>query len=150
MDGHKLMRSRVREEAGSSLIETALVLPIMLLLTFGLIDLCLILLGVGGANYGSRVALRYASLHSNASYAPSTQAQLTAILKQFILPYPTNTYSLNETFYTGIGMASPSGPGNNVGMGVAVTVNISYQFVVMGATFRPFSYSTTCASVIVQ
>ena len=144
-----LCRGPARDE-GSSLIETALVLPVVLLMTFGLIDVCLILFGMGNANFASRAALRYASMHSNTSSSPATQAQLSTIVSAFILPYPSNTFSVTEQFYSGSGFTSAAGPGNNVGLGVLVTVTVSYQFSVMGSTFHPFSYSTTGVSMIVE
>jgi hypothetical protein len=144
------MRARLAGDEGSSLIELAVVLPVVMLLVLGLIDVCLILFGMGTANFAGRSALRYASMHSNTSYSPATQAQLSNIVKAFILPYPSNTFSVTEQFYSGSGFTSSAGSGNNVGLGVLVTVSISYQFNVMGYTFQPFSYSTTGASVIVE
>jgi Flp pilus assembly protein TadG len=75
------MRARLAGDEGSSLIELAVVLPVVMLLVLGLIDVCLILFGMGTANFAGRSALRYASMHSNTSYSPATQAQLSNIVK---------------------------------------------------------------------
>ncbi len=141
---------RLLDERGTSLVETALVLPVVLFLTFGFINLCLILLGIGNANYACRVAVRYASLHSVSSYSPATQAQLTSIVKPFILPYPSNTYTVTENYDSGGGLTSATGPGNNVGLGVVLTIAISYPVTIMGTTFRPISYTVMAGDVIVE
>ncbi len=122
---------------GGSLIEAALVLPIVFLTTFGFILFSLVILGMGNANFASRAALRYATLHSGTSYSPTTQQDLNNIVKAFIISYPANTWSVSLQYYGG----------NVIGSGVFITVSISYKFTLFGDT-RVISYSSTgCGSV---
>ncbi len=140
---------RLGREEGSTLIEAALVLPIVFLLTFGFVQICLILMGIGTTNYASRVALRYASMHSNESDAPQTTQQLTTMVNSYVLRYPSNTVTVSQQFYVGVGMTSPYGTGNHVGLGVIVTVSVCYPFSLMGNTFNSFCYSNGGATIII-
>ena len=51
------------EETGSQLVEAAVSLPILFLLSFGIIQLLLFLSTYIGATYGARAAVRYAATH---------------------------------------------------------------------------------------
>ncbi len=73
------MRS-LRDEQGSSLVEMALVLPIFLVLLVGLMQMSLTLYNYCSAVAAVRAGARYASLHSNSSGNPVTQAQINSIV----------------------------------------------------------------------
>ena len=126
------------DDRGNSLIEAALILPIVFLMTFGFVDYSLILFGMGNANFAGRAALRYATLHSNTSYSPTTQADLNNIVGGYIFSFPSNSWSVSSSYYAG----------NVIGSGVYITVSITYSFNVLGYTYSGISYSTTgCGSV---
>lgn len=125
--------SSLRREQGNSLIETALVLPIVFLMTFGFIDFSLIIFGMGNTNFASRAALRYATLHSSTSYSPTTQQDLNGIVGGYILKFPANTWSVVPSYSTG----------NVVGSGVYITVTISYNVNIFGHIYNGISYSNT-------
>ena len=128
----------LRRDDGNSLIEAALILPIIFLMAFGFIDFSLILFGMGNANFASRAALRYATLHSGTSYSPTTQQDLNNIVGAYIFTFPANTWSVSSRYYAG----------NVIGSGVYMTVTISYNFNVLGYTYSGISYSSTgCGSV---
>jgi len=131
--------STLRQDNGNILIESALVAPIVLTMTFGFINFSLVMFGMGNANFAGRAALRYATLHSNTSYKPTTQQDLNNIVAPYIFRYPNNTWSVTSSYYAG----------NNVGAGgVYITVSITYSFSIMGKTYTGLSYSTTgCGSI---
>jgi hypothetical protein len=149
MGGHELRKQGVagrfrravvamRGERGQTLVEVALALPATLLMIFGFIDFSLIIFGMGNANFASRSALRYATMHSSTSYAPTTQQQLNSIVGARIYSFPANTWSVTPYYYSG----------NVIGSGVYITVTITYHFTVMGHTYNGITYTTTgCGSV---
>ena len=142
-------RSRFHEDEGATLIETALVLPMVMLMTFGFINLCLILYGMGMVNFASHAVLRYACMHSNTSYSPLTPQQLSTLVSGYILAYPANSYNVSSAYYTG-GVSGINITGNQVGSGVYVTVSITYTFNVLGHTYHPVSYSSTAWGEIME
>jgi hypothetical protein len=131
--GVRRWATRLRPEQGDSILEAALVLPIIFLMSFGFIDFSLIIFGMGNANFANRAALRYATLHSSTSYSPTTQQDLNKIVGTYIFGFPANTWSVVPTYYGG----------NSVGAAVGVQVSITYNFNVLGYTYRGISYSTT-------
>jgi Flp pilus assembly protein TadG len=131
---------RLRQEQGQSLVEMAVVLPVAFLMIFGFVDFCLVLFGMANANFASRAALRYATMHSATSYSATTQAQLNGIVGGYMLSYPANTWSVTPT-YTG---------SNAVNSKVSINVTITYHFKVMGRSYNGISYSTTGVGEIQQ
>jgi len=138
------MLSRVlvglRRQSGNTLIEMALVLPMVFLMTFGLIDFALVLFGMGNVNFASRAALRYATLHSATSYSPTTQADLNRIISPYVFRYPSNTYAINSAYYNA----------NTVGSGICITVSITYKFNAFGHVYSGIGYSSTGCGAIQQ
>lgn len=129
-----------RREQGSSLIETALILPVFFLMIFGFIDFSLVVFGMGNANFANRAALRYATLHSSTSYSATTQQDLSKIIAPYIFSFPANTWSVVPRY--------PAG--NVVGAGVYMTVTITYNWKVLGYTYQGVSYSNTGMGSIQQ
>lgn len=68
----------LRSESGSTTIEFAVVIPVILLLLIGSMVAMLGLLAFGNATYATGVAARYATLHSNQSDAPATTDTIAA------------------------------------------------------------------------
>ena len=130
----------LRSEQGGTLIETALVLPIVLLMTFGFIDFSLMIFGMGNANFASRAALRYATLHSSTSYSPTTQHDLNSIVGAYIFSFPTNTWSVTSNYQ----------PSNVVGAGVSITVTVTYNLNVLGYTQNGISCINTGVGSVQQ
>lgn len=104
------------ETSGQTLVETAVVLSAFFLLLFGLIQFCMMLFGYGNATYACRVAVHYASLHSQSSLAPCTSASITALATSYIFLVPAANLHVTPTW--------PSG--NTVGNTVNVSVTVTY------------------------
>ncbi len=79
----------LRREDGNSLIETALILPVLFLMIFGF---SLMIFRIGNTNFASRAALRYSTLHSATSYSAATQQDLNNIVRPYVFSFPANTW----------------------------------------------------------
>lgn len=134
------------DSCGQSLIEVALLLPIVFLLTFGLVQFCLLVFSLGNANFACRVASRYASVHSLSSYTPATQQNLLNVIAPYIYPYPSNTYGVTVSYVN----QDLSRGTNTVGCRVIVTLRVAYPVNIFGQSFTPFRYESTGVGTIVQ
>ena len=68
----------LRSEAGSTTLEFALIIPVVLLLLFGSMSIMIGLLTYGNALYATGIAARYASVHGTNSDAPADAASVAA------------------------------------------------------------------------
>jgi Flp pilus assembly protein TadG len=136
----KLEPDKRNSESGSTLIELAIALPVAMLMTFGFIYFALLIFGICNNAFASRAATRYASIHSNTSSAPTTQAALNAIVDRFATSYPANTCTVTVS-YVG---------GNVVGGKVTVKEVVSYTFGIMGTTYSPLSFSWSTSGLIIE
>ncbi len=132
----------LRSEAGSELIEMALVLPVLLVMIFGFINFTMIMFGIGNMTCGARAALRYACLHSSTSMAPATTASITSIINPYLFKYPSNTQSIAIT-YTNAGL-------NTIGSPVKIVVTVTYTITVPGYTYSGLKVASNTTGIIVQ
>ena len=127
-------------EDGSELVETALVLPVFLLLLFGFINFAMILFGWCNMMYAAQAASRYISVHDpNGSYGTpdsQTMTAVTNIIKPFLFSYPANTNTVSAT----VGWASNT---RSTYVPVAVvSISITYRITLPGYTLNAFKIST--------
>jgi Flp pilus assembly protein TadG len=115
-----LQRAR-NAQGGSSMVETALVLPAFCLLLFGIFSFSMLLISYLSATYCLRQAARYGGLHSLTSTSPASINYLTNLVTSSIfLPSataPTITVSY-VNYFSGVN-------GNYVGNAVVMTMNWS-------------------------
>jgi Flp pilus assembly protein TadG len=87
------------DKFGSSLIETAVVLPLYCLVYFGICQFAIFLFSYCNVTYTCRVVSRYASLHSAVSLSPASVTLLQSMvtsrlyLKSTLTPTVTVTYT---------------------------------------------------------
>jgi Flp pilus assembly protein TadG len=146
---HRLKRGAA-EERGQTMVELALGLPVVMLMTFGFIQFCLVLFGMSNMAFASRAALRYATMHSSTSYTPTTQATLNSIVGTYIIPYPTNTWSVSVTYYNQATQNSGGFTNNVVNSGVYVTTTITYGIKFYNSTYNGLSFSSTGCGIVLQ
>ncbi len=115
-------------EQGSTVIETAVVLPTFLLLLFGFFEYSFGLTAYMNATYAARVGARYASLHSLSSGSPATQDQVkSVVLSQLFVPGAATMITAGNIIVDyGDRMGSTAGAGNYQGDLVGVGI-IWYQ-----------------------
>jgi Flp pilus assembly protein TadG len=104
------------EETGSDLVETALVLPLYLMLIFGITSFAILFFAYCNATYASRTAVRYAVVHSSTSLAPCNAATLQSIVNPLLWGAPSG----------GVVVTSQWNPSNTIGNVVSVTVQMTY------------------------
>jgi hypothetical protein len=104
-------RSREQHpQRGSVLVEMALVMPLFVTLIFGTIEVAIMLYDYCAADFACRAATRYASLHSNTSGDPTTQAQIQAIVTANLIQINAGTPTV-LLFY---GDRRSGGSGSNI------------------------------------
>ena len=115
------------DKKGQSTTEFALVLPILLMLLFGIIQFSLVLYTYGFVAYAARTGARYASIHSSQNAHPATSASVTSYVNGFADGVDTTKLTVTSTW------APDAKPGS------AVTVKVSYPFT----PFTPYISAAT-------
>jgi len=136
----ELCRQFLGDDCGTEIVELAMALPILVMITFGALELLLFLCCYVGATYGSRTAVRYASTHGASSLQPCTTTSLTAIVKSYVVGMPAGQVVVNPTW----------SPNNFVGGTVTVQVSISYPTGIPFVKLSAMTASTTATGVILQ
>jgi Flp pilus assembly protein TadG len=134
------------EQHGSGLIETAVVMPLFVLIVFGAVQYSIVLLTYCNATYACRLASRYASMHSNSSLAPDTVSQIQGLVtsRLFIGTAITPTVSVN--YYTPSLTAGSNVVGNMVEVAVTWSQTVKLPFMDSSS----FSISTQNYKVITR
>jgi Flp pilus assembly protein TadG len=130
----------LEEEDGSEAVEVAVCLPILLLMSFGVIQLMLFLACFVGATYGGRAAVRYAATHGAASIAPCTSTTLGNIVKAYAIGIPA----------AGVVTTSTWSPDNTVGSTVSVQVALTYSTGIPAAGLGTVTTVMTAKGTILQ
>ena len=104
-------------EEGAALLELALVMPVFLLVIFGILQCTLALFAYCNISYASHAAVRYASLYSSSSIAPATSTSVRKIVDPFIWCAPRErrnghdelvAFQQHWKYRTGAGPGEPS------------------------------------------
>jgi Flp pilus assembly protein TadG len=133
-------RSLLKGEEGSTVLETALVLPPFFLLLFGLFSFSIVLFGYCNATFSSRAAARYASLHSSTSLSPCTTATVTAVVTPYLAVTPGATATVTPAW--------PSG--NTIGNTVTVTVKLVYSLGIPFSTLKTVTVQSVAQRTIMR
>jgi Flp pilus assembly protein TadG len=121
-------------EAGSMMIETAIVLPVFCIMLFGFFEYSLGLAAYMNAVYAARIGARFASLHSLSSQSPATQSQVEAVVQaNLFLPFFSGGTAPYSAVYYGQAQYRTSSAGNYqgdlVGVGVFWYQNFNVPFI---------------------
>ncbi len=111
-----LMKELCRDEQGGALIEAALVLLLYFTLIFAMMNVGIVLFAYANTIYASKVAVRYAAVHSSTSAAPCTASNIQNIIEPYLLGAPTG----------GVTITSKWSPNNTVGNTFSVTVLLKF------------------------
>jgi Flp pilus assembly protein TadG len=130
----------LRDEAGSEIVEFALSFPILLMITFGGLELLLFLASLIGATYGSRNVIRYASTHGASSLNPCTSDSLTTLVLSYQIGFPGGKVVVTPAW----------APNNSVGSTVTVKVSVAYPTGIPYDKLNSMSATTTASGVIMQ
>lgn len=111
-----LLRALCRNEEGGALIEAALVLVLYFTLTIAMMSVSVILFAYANTVYASKVAVRYAAVHSSTSADPCTASDIQNIIEPYLWGAPTG----------GITITPKWSPNNTVGSTFSITVSLDF------------------------
>jgi Flp pilus assembly protein TadG len=106
----------IREDSGSNLVETAIVLPMFFRLVFSIVSFALLFFAYCNATYAARTGVRYAVVHSSTSLAPCDAASVQGIVTSLLWGAPIG----------GVMVTPQWSAGNTIGIVVSVTVQMTY------------------------
>ena len=86
-----LIKRSMKASQGAAIIEFAFILPVYLLLIFGIIELGYVLWGVSALEYGASYGARYAFVHPTSSSSTIEDFALSTV------NFPTNAITYNVT-----------------------------------------------------
>lgn len=117
------LRSFGRNRSGSSMVEFAIVMPILILLTLGIVDIGRMAWTVSALGQSAREAARYASLRGATHDTPVTAEDIATAARNFYIGLDPD----------GLASAVLWSPDNTPGSNVTVTVSIEFRFLTIGA-----------------
>jgi len=112
---------------GQSLLEFAQVLPLLLILTFGIIEFALILYDKAVITNASREGARFGIVAQDRSDIPALQTQIQNTARSYaaghLITFGDPTAALQ--------VPTPTFSGNTFGSNLTVTVRYTYQFLLL-------------------
>jgi Flp pilus assembly protein TadG len=139
-----------RNQQGDGLIETAVVLPVFLMIFLGITQYAIVLLTYCNATYACRLASRYASIHSASSLAPDSVSQLQGIVTSRLFITPSVTPAVSIKCYTLALSPVNCSVGNTVGNVVQVSVTWTQTLKLLPHNIDTYSASTQNNKVITR
>jgi Flp pilus assembly protein TadG len=144
-------------EQGSSLIEFALVLPVMLMVTMGIATFGIALNNYNSLTNATSVAARQVGLSRGQTTDPCTLASTSVYNAAPLLTKSNYTFvlSLNGTKYTGTSCSSAStttGAAGNMTQGSSAILTVTYpcSLIVYGKNYAPSCTLTAQTAELVQ
>jgi Flp pilus assembly protein TadG len=126
-------KTRGRRQRGSTLVEQAIILPVLLAIFFGVIDMGRALYSYSFVSYIAREATRWASVRSTPlNLGPISNAEVTTFVKNATgagLDPANITTTTNWIAPPHGSPACPAGGSQKPGCVVQVTVNYNFKFV---------------------
>jgi Flp pilus assembly protein TadG len=123
------MKQNLKDQKGASAVEFALVLPILVIIVFGIIEFSLALYDkamiTNASREGARAGIVYRTEPSSGDYSPLSDAEIANIVTQYLRNYlitfggPANA------------MTTVTRNGSGVGSELKVSVGYTYTFLVL-------------------
>ena len=153
-----LVRERARRQRGAAIVEQAFVLPVLLALMFGAIDMSRALYTYHYVSYIARDATRWASVRSNSSSNGSSVGQVQNYVSNVTGMGLDSAQITSTTNYIAPVNVTPLCPGgltssnsnNKPGCIVQVTVNYNFRFVAPLIPGGGFTMSSESQMLITQ
>ena len=111
----------LRSEAGSTTLEFAVAIPVVVLLVIGSMVTMIGLLAYGNAEYATDLAARYAALHGSTSDLPATSQSITAEVQSHL-------WLGGQSAEVTTSWASDNLPGSAVTVSTVLTVPLAIPF----------------------
>jgi Flp pilus assembly protein TadG len=126
------MMRTIRSERGASAVEFALVLPLLLFLTFGLIEFGILLFDkaviTNASREGARTGIVYAT-DADGDYAPISDTEIRTVVKSYANGRLINLGSATNTLTDGNIAITPANRTSNDDL--TITVSFIYNFMVL-------------------
>lgn len=118
----------------------ALVLPVLVMFTFGMLELGIFVACYVNGTYAARAAVRYAIVHGSASTNPCTASTLQSRVKPFLVGIPSSAITIAPTW----------SPNTDAGSTVTVKITYSYPITIPFDKARTLSAVASASGVIVE
>jgi hypothetical protein len=131
---------------GLSIVETALAIPIFLLLIFGIVDIGRVLFAHMTLQHAVREAGRFAVTGRTSPGTGGSHPRLDSIIQVVVddsVPFPLTTSDVHVSSVGG-GSGSPGGPGDRVTIAVSYPVHLLTPLI--GAFFRDGAFVVDVAT----
>ncbi|MBB5057784.1 Flp pilus assembly protein TadG [Granulicella aggregans] len=134
------MKRLFRRSDGQTIIEMALVLPVLVMFTFGVLELSIFIACCINGTYAAHAAVRYAIVHGSASTNPCTTSTLQSQVKPFLVGIPSSAVTIAPTW----------SPNTDAGSTVTVKITFSYPITIPFDKARTLSAVATASGTIVE
>ncbi len=124
---------------GIAAVEFALMFPVLILMSFGILELSRVLYTNQTLAHAAREGVRYAVVRGASSGSPATATQIETYVKSRALVDTAN-----------LGVVVSFNPDNNPGSVVSIQLNYGYDFLMPIYTFNPLTLTGTAQMVIVN
>ncbi len=131
--------SRFHAEDGGALIEVALLMPVVLLMVFGVVQFGILMLKYSTACYAAQAGARYASLHSITSQSSASDALIQQVVKNNLL--------LDQAAWT---VTTNWSSANTVGTTSSVLVSNTYNVALPFSRTKQITIGSTAQRLIVR
>ncbi len=135
-----ICRALWRDEQASNLIEVALALPLYLAMIFGMMTFAIVLFAYCNAIYASRVAVRYAVLHSSTATTPCTATLITSLVQPYLWGAPAGGVTITPSWV----------PANTVGSTFSIKITLGFNGVMPYTHLSGLQATTTSAAIILH
>jgi Flp pilus assembly protein TadG len=127
-------------ERGSTLVESAVVGVVFLLLLVGIMEFGRIGFAYNSVSFAAHRAARYAALRGSGSGHPASAADVQANAQAYLVAFDTSNLTVT-TAWT---------PDNHPGSTVQVNVSYGFKTVLVPISADLFTLRTTCRQIIIQ
>jgi Flp pilus assembly protein TadG len=136
--------SKLRREEGASMVEFALVAPLLLVLLFGIIEFGLILYDQAAITNASREGARYAAMYYINPSTNTPQQHSCSDIQSYVTNYVNPILiGISPTSYTVSCPYVNQNDGSVVGYATQVQVSYNYNFLVFGGLLNLINGSIT-------
>ena len=135
----------IRSEKGVSAVEFALIVPLLFVLTFGIIEFALLLFDKAVVTNASREGARAAIVYhfDGSNYAPLTDAKIKEVVTDYTQGYLVNLGKANNTPVVDVDPPEPRVSGGDVN----VTVTFTYDLLILPDLSKLLGGSTFTGTV---
>jgi len=129
----RLSIGRIKDAQGQSLVEFGIVAFLLIMVIFGVVDMCRMVLVYSTVANGARIGVRYAIVHGTNSPITDTSNSVQNVVKGYLRAGTVNAANANVT----VAYPDPAGTATSgcTDPGCRVTVTVSYPYDLLSSYF---------------